>query len=94
MRRPALEYGIGAKADTDMLYTVGGGVRFRGKFKLATSDLDYKIGAGYYYSGTTDLVQGIRAGLVIGLLKNIHLGYDLLFKPWGLENRLSVSYTL
>ncbi|MDD5067616.1 MAG: hypothetical protein PHF84_11285 [bacterium] len=89
-----LEYGLGLKMDKDEFFEAGGGVRFSSRIKLGTGGLDYKIGAGYYYSDTSDALQGLRAGLLLGFLKNFNLGYDLLLRPWGTENRISVSYNI
>ncbi|MBN1899514.1 MAG: hypothetical protein JW827_12120 [Spirochaetes bacterium] len=92
--KKALDYGIGLKLDETEDFEIGGSVRYSGIFHMGSNEMDFKIGAGYYYSNDIELLHGIKAGILIGFLKNMHAGYDFLFRPWGTENRISLSYTI
>ncbi|MBU1076176.1 MAG: hypothetical protein KKH98_02715 [Spirochaetes bacterium] len=87
----SLEYGAGLKMDETEEMEIGGSVRYSDQFHVGQSRIDFKIGAGYYYSETIDETNGIKAGALIGF-HNWYAGYDLFFRPWGTENRITLSY--
>lgn len=89
-----LEYGLGLKADEEGFYTAGGGARFSSSFHLSGSSFHYKIGAGYYYSDKSEALEGLRTGIELDFKKQIGVAYDFFLKPWGTENRITLSFNL